>query len=430
MRDILLLLIVIWGLSNTFSRPYIGVYLWTWFSLMNPHQLAYGFAKGFPFAQIIAGITLISLFTGKQAKLSIWSRETIVIFMLTTWVCITTIYAINPEGALKELDRFLKIIIFIFLTIALVSDKQKLDWFIWIIVASIGFYGVKGGIFTIATGGSARVWGPEGSFIGGNNEIALALLMVIPLMRYLQQQSSKKIIKWGLTIAMLLSAASVLGSQSRGAFLGIAAIGLFFWMKSKQKLSASLMVGVVGLMILFFMPQTWWDRMNTIQTYEEDGSALGRINAWWVAYNVANDRPTGGGANMFTPETFQKYAPEPEGVHDSHSIYFEMLGEQGWIGLFLFLILAYFTWNTCKKLTIQGDMDPNFKWAGELGRMLQVCLIGYWVSGAFLGLSYFNLYYDLIAISIISTKILAAEIQKPKREEDSLPSTTKPVPHK
>jgi probable O-glycosylation ligase (exosortase A-associated) len=350
--------------------------------------------------------------------------------MLTTWVCITTIYAINPEGALKELDRFLKIIIFIFLTIALVSDKQKLDWFIWIVVASIGFYGVKGGIFTIATGGSARVWGPEGSFIGGNNEIALALLMVIPLMRYLQQQSSKKIIKWGLTIAMLLSAASVLGSQSRGAFLGIAAIGIFFWTKSKQKLSASLMVGVVGLMILFFMPQTWWDRMNTIQTYEEDGSALGRINAWWVAYNVANDRPTGGGANMFTPETFQKYAPEPEGVHDSHSIYFEMLGEQGWIGLFLFLILAYFTWNTCKKLTIQGDMDPNFKWAGELGRMLQVCLIGYWVSGAFLGLSYFNLYYDLIAISIISTKILAAEIQKPKREEDSLPSTTKPVPHK
>lgn len=405
MRDILLLLAVLWGLSKVFSKPYIGTYLWTWISLMSPQKLSYGFAFSFPFAQLIAGITLISLFTGKQEKLNVWTRESIILSILIVWVCITTVFAINQEGALEELNRFIKIQLFIFLTLALISDRQKLDWFIWVIVVSIGFYGVKGGAFTIATGGGSRVMGPYNTFIGGNNEVALAILVVIPLMRYLQLQSNNKWVKRGLIIAMLLSAAAVLGTQSRGAFLGIAAIGLFFWWKSKQKLAATLMVCIIASMVLFFMPQTWWDRMNTIQTYQEDNSAMGRINAWWVAYHIANNNITGGGANTFTTEMFQKYAPVPEDVHDVHSIYFEMLGEQGWIGLIIFLTLAAFTWLTCNKLAKSSRKNPDQKWISDLMPMLQVSLIGYYVSGAFLGLAYFDLYYDLIAIVIITSKI-------------------------
>lgn len=406
MRDLLLLLVVLWGLSKVFSRPYIGAYLWTWISLMNPHKLTYGFAHSFPFAQLVAGITLVGLVTGKQNKLNIWSRESVVLLLLIGWVCFTTLFAVNPEGALKELDRFIKIQIFIFLILALVSDKQKLDWFIWVVALSIGYYGIKGGLFTIATGGSARVWGPEESFIAGNNEIALALLMVIPLMRYLQLQADNKWVKRGLLASMLLCAVAVLGSQSRGAFLGIAAIGLFFWWKSKQKLAATVIVGIVAAAVMFFMPQTWWDRMNTIQTYDEDASAMGRINAWWVAFRMANDSLTGGGANMFIPEVFQKYAPVPEDVHDVHSIYFEMMGEQGWIGLALFLTLAGMTWLRCSALSHKRfAQDPETRWLHDLAPMLQVAMIGYFVSGAFLGLSYFDLYYDLVAITIIAAKL-------------------------
>jgi probable O-glycosylation ligase (exosortase A-associated) len=410
MRDILLLVIVLYGLSKTFSHPYIGTYLWTWISLMSPHRLAYGFAYSFPFALLIAGITLVGLITGKQKKLNIWSRETITLALLILWVCITTIFAVDFDAAAKELDRFIKIQLFIFLSIALISDKKKLDWLIWVIVASIGFYGIKGGIFTIATGGGARVWGPEGSFIGGNNEVALAILMVIPLMRYLQLQTKNIWLKRGLIGSMLLSSAAVLGTQSRGALLGISAIGLFFWLKSKQKLSATIMVGIIASMVMLFMPQTWWDRMNTIQTYEQDASAMGRINAWWVAYGMANDRITGGGANMFNKETFQKYAPVPEDIHDVHSIYFEMLGEQGWIGLAIFLTLGILTWSTCSRIAKEAKNKQNNKWLGDLMPMLQVSLIGYYSAGTFLGLSYYDLYYDLIAITVIASKLATTQI--------------------
>ncbi len=409
MRDLLLVAVVFWGLTKVFSRPYIGTYLWTWMSLMNPHRLTYGFAFSFPFAQVIAGITLIGLFTGKQAKLKVWTPESVVILLLLIWVGITTLFAVNPDGAFKELDRFSKTQLFIFLTLALISDRKKLDGLIWIIVLSLGFYGVKGGIFTIATGGSARVWGPEGSFIAGNNEIALALLMTIPLMRYLQLQAKNKLIQLGLIGAMLLSAMAILGTQSRGAFLGIMMIGLFFWWKSPKKLGASIMVLTITGVILLFMPESWWTRMDTIETYQQDSSAQGRINAWWVAFRTANASLTGGGANMFIPRMFDLYAPDPSNVHDVHSIYFEMLGEQGWIGLGLFLLLGLMTWRRCGLIALRAKKSPSLKWSSDLALMLQVSLIGYATSGAFLGLSYYDYYYDLVALALITWRLTSAD---------------------
>lgn len=409
MRDLLLVAIVLWGLSKVLPKPHVGIYLWSWFSLMNPHRLTWGFAYTLPFAQIIGLTTIVSFLLGKKEnRLKVWAPETLVLIVLIIWISITTIFAVNKTGATEELSRFLKIQVFIFLTIALISDKEKLNGLIWVIVASIGFYGVKGGIFTIATGGSARVWGPSGSFIAGNNELALAMLMTIPLMRYLQLNTENKHLRLVLLGAMLLTTFSVLGSQSRGAFLGIMMIGLFFWWKSPHKIGSTILVGIVTAIILIFMPQSWWDRMNTIETYQEDASAMGRINAWWVAFHTANDSITGGGANMFIPIMFEKYAPVPWDVHDVHSIYFEMLGEQGWPGLALFLSLILLTWIRCNKIALLSKNRPELKWAKDLALMLQVSLIAYATAGAFLGLAYYDYFYDLVAISLITWWISSA----------------------
>lgn len=392
---------------------------------MNPHRLTWGFAYNLPFAQVIGIATLIGLVTGKkETRLRIWAPETLILITLVIWVCITTIFAVNQAGALRELERFLKIQIFIFLTITLVSDREKLTHFIWVIAVSIGFYGIKGGIFTIATAGGARVWGPPGSFIEGNNEIALAMLMTIPLMQYLQLTTKQKYLRWGLLGAMLLTAFAILGSQSRGAFVGIMMIGLFFWWKSPNKFVSTMLVAIVASIILLFMPQTWWDRMNTIENYQEDASAMGRINAWWVAFNTANDSITGGGANMFIPSMFQKYAPIPWDVHDVHSIYFEMLGEQGWIGLFLFLTLILMTWLRCNKIAKITKNRPEFKWARDLSLMLQVSLIAYVTSGAFLGLAYFDYFYNLVAAALIIWRLMSIELEKQDKENLASPTSS------
>jgi probable O-glycosylation ligase (exosortase A-associated) len=178
---------------------------------------------------------------------------------------------------------------------------------------------------------------------------------------------------------------------------------------------------VILLMIPFvymFMPQQWHDRMSTIGSYETDGSAQGRIVAWTFAYKLASARPlTGGGFESFNRTNYEMYAPglvDPQGMvrhyPDVHSIYFEMLGEQGFIGLAIFLILGLLTWINCNQVIKSSKRIEEYKWASDLTSMIQVSLVGYATGGAFLGLAYFDLPYHLLVITVLVKRILQKEI--------------------
>src|SRR5262249_12112385 len=155
---------------------------------------------------------------------------------------------------------------------------------IWIMVISLGFFGIKGGGFTLLGGGTNRVYGPDASMISDNNHIATALLVALPLMNYLRMESRHAIVRYGLLATMTLTLFAIVGSDSRGALLGLGAVCAYFWWKSPGKIiSAALLVIVVGA-ALAFMPDHWFDRMHSIQTYDEDESAMSRLEIWKVAW--------------------------------------------------------------------------------------------------------------------------------------------------
>jgi probable O-glycosylation ligase (exosortase A-associated) len=287
----------------------------------------------------------------------------------------------------------------------LITRPVRIQALVWIIALSLGFYGIKGGIFTVSTGGAYHVRGPANSFIGGDNEMGLALIMTIPLMRYLQLTTRNWFFRLGLTGAMLLTTLAAVGTQSRGALLGLAGMAVFLWLKSRKKFVTALLVVLAVIPVLMVMPEEWYQRMSTIKTYEQDQSALGRINAWWMAFNLAKDRVTGGGFESFRNEMFRRYAPEPDNVHDAHSIFFEVLGEQGFVGLALFLGLGVFTWLTASWVARNAGKAEGLAWTSDLSKMIQVSLVGYVAAGAFLGLAYFDYYYNLVVI-VVMCKVL------------------------
>jgi probable O-glycosylation ligase (exosortase A-associated) len=412
MRDIALSLIFFGILPFVFSRPWVGIYIWTWFGFMNPHRLTYGFAFDFPFAQIIALATLVSLFQSKESKQIPWTRETVLLLIFILWMLFTTFFAFYPDDAWEQWDKIWKIMLMIYVTMVVINSRQKLDWLVWVIVLSLGLYGVKGGIFTILTGGAYRVQGPIGSFISGNNEMGLALIMVIPLMRYLQLQAKHVWIHQGVTVAMLLTGIAIIGTQSRGALIAMAAMGLTLWLKSRNKIFTLLSILVVVAAVGAIMPQEWHDRMSTIKEYKQDSSAMGRLNAWSTAIKLAKDRITGGGFETFKPGLYYRYGTAVKELSstDAHSIYFEVMAEHGFIGLGMFLLLAWFTWNTGNRIRRLAKDNEETKWAIDLASMVQVSMIGYAAAGAFLGLAYFDLYYTLIATIVICNVILQKQI--------------------
>jgi probable O-glycosylation ligase (exosortase A-associated) len=404
MRDLLVTGIVFGMLPFIFGRPWLGILLWSWLGYMNPHRQTWGFAYDFPFAFIVGIVTMVAFLFSREKKEMPWTRETVLLLVFIGWMGFTTFFAFYPDLAWVQWDKVWKIQLMVILTALIIKDEQKLNWLIWIIALSLGYYGVKGGIFTIMHGGVHRVQGPAGTFIGGNNEIALALVMTIPLIRYLHLQARRQWVKLGLVTAMVLSGVAAIGSQSRGGLLAMLAMGLFLWLKTRHRMVTALyMIVAIGI-VAAVMPQAWYDRMSTIKTYEQDDSAMGRINAWHTAFNVAKDRITGGGFETFRPPTFRQYAPEPFRVHDVHSIYFEVMGEHGFIGFALFMVIALVTWRRGNQIIRACKRDPERKWAADLASMLQVSFVGYAAGGAFLGLAYFDLPYHLIIVMVLTAK--------------------------
>lgn len=230
---------------------------------------------------------------------------------------------------------------------------------------------------------------------------------MVPLMFYLRSIVSQKWLKLALLGGIGLSTLSILGSHSRGAFLAIVVMVLFLWLKSQKKLFLGILIVAVLPLAIGFMPAEWTERMETIKTYDEDESAMGRINAWKVAINIANDRPLiGGGFELYTPKTFAKYAPNPLDIHSAHSIYFQMLGEHGYVGLILFLSIGFVGWLNGSRVIRLSRNNPEHKWAGDLARMIQVSLVGFAVGGLFVNIGYWEIHYYLILALMVMYNIV------------------------
>lgn len=406
MRDLALATVVFGLLPFVIKRPFWGVLLSAWLGYMNPHLLCYGFMLRIPVVFIVAIVTLIGMLVSREPKRMIWSREIVVLVIFVAWMAITTTQAVYFDPAVEQLIKVVKIQILAFMALLMLTSRERINQLVWIIVLSLGFYGIKGGIFTIAHGGVYRVQGPWPSFIAGNNELALALVMTIPLVRYLQLQEQRKLVKLGLTLAMPLLAIAAIGSQSRGALIGLGLTGLIFWLKSRRKFGTAVLIAIAILLVALIMPESWYARMSTIETYDEDQSAIGRLNAWGTAFNAANHRIFGCGFEMWHEAVFALYGPDPTNVRDAHSIYFKVLGEHGWIGLGLFLLLLGLTWLKCGSMIRIAKRRPDASWARDLGSMLQTSMIGYMSAGAFLGLSYFDYIYHLIVIAVAAYHVL------------------------
>lgn len=412
MRDILVTVIVFALLPSILRKPYMGVLMWVWISVMNPHTQGWGFATTFPFAAIIAAVTIVTLLFTREPKGLPLTSVTWIFIVFVLWMNVTTIFAIYPEEVYEQWNKVMKIMLMTFVTLMLIKTQKHVELLIWIIVISLGYYGVKGGIFTLTGGGVDMVLGPEGTFIDGNNEIALALIMAIPLMHFLQTVSPRSWVRHALTAAMVLSAFAALGSYSRGALLAIAAMGGFLWLKSQYKVRIGLLLVLAIPPAIAFMPEEWTARMDTIHAYDEDESVQGRFNAWWMAYNLAKDRPIGGGFEVITPELFYRYAPNPEDLHAAHSIYFQALGEHGFIGLGLYLLLGFVIWRTGSWIIRHTRKLEGYQWAYSLATMIQVSLVGFSVGGAFLSLLYFDVPYYLMSAMVVTRVLVEKELKR------------------
>jgi putative inorganic carbon (hco3(-)) transporter len=399
MRDIVITLAIFAALLRGFKHPWVALMVWVVVSVLNPHRYTYGFAYDMPFALMAAGVIFTGMVFTKDEMRTPFNPPGVLLMVLCVWVSITTVLAFFPQPSFGMLERVLKIYLMVIVASSLIVTERQIKVLTWVLALCIAVLSTKGGLFTIASGGSYRVWGPPASFIEDNNAFALASIMTVPLLFFLAGECNRAWLKWALRIAAVLTVFSALGSQSRGALLAILAMTAFLLMKSRKKLGIGLAVLILVPIVMAFLPDQWFERMQTLKNHEQDLSAMGRINAWHMAFNLANDRFFGGGFALANPFVFGLYAPDPLNPLAAHSIYFQMLGEHGWVGLGLYVAFWTYTWFSAGWVARRVKDDASLAWAASLTRMLQVSLIAFAVGGAFLSLAYFDLpFYEAVLV--------------------------------
>ena len=430
MRDILLTCFIVGLLPFVLRRPEIGAYLWVWLGMMNPHKLAYGFAHSLPFAQIVAIVTMVGFVFYKNKKPLPINGGVVLLLALFAWMTVTSALSINHQPAVWDRWLFvLKITVMLLLTLMLLRGRKQIDWLVWVMVVSIGFFGIKGGAWTLATGGGGRVWGPPGGMLEDNNALAVALVMILPLMFYLQQTATRRWVRYGLVVCMVFVGFSILGSQSRGALLAVLVMIFALGLKSLRPVRFSLVLFALVCVALAFMPESWTQRMDTIQAYDGDNSAMARIYTWQTLWNVALSRPlVGAGFAADNLAVFLQYAPTDSRfellqgrVFVAHSIYLQAVGEHGFPGLLLFLALGYWLWRAAGQAARQAATQPDLAtWVPLLMRMCQVATLGFAVGGAFLSLMNLDVPYYLLAVVILVRSTIKEQLKsKPSAVVDA-----------
>jgi putative inorganic carbon (hco3(-)) transporter len=413
MRDYVLLLIVLGLVPFILKRAWIGAVAWTWIGLMNPHLYTWTLAR-FPFAQVIAVSFFLSWLIARDKQRLPMTPGVVLMIVLLIFIVAKTPFAFFPDIAWDMAQRYAKVVIVALLIPSVIYSPLRIRWFLWTILFSIGvFYGVKGGIFALATGGNAQVQGPEPSFIGGNTHLGVALLMVVPLfVAFIRDNVSKLLNTWlkrGAIAGFWLTMLAIVFTYSRGALLGLGAISSLLYLQTRRKLVLAVILTPLALSATALVPAKWFERAETIKTDREelDTSALARIQAWGVATNIALRHPLGAGftvdaipvdqwmdyANFHHPGLFKAQA--------AHSIYFQMLGDHGFIGLSLFaamLIATFVTLWRVRRFTIE---DPERAWLAHYAVALMIGLVGYLVAGAFVSLAGFDLLYTYVVLAAI-----------------------------
>jgi probable O-glycosylation ligase (exosortase A-associated) len=423
LRDLLVTVIVLGSLPVCFARPWIGIVMWYWIAYMNPHRLAWGFAYDFPFAQLIAVATLAGLLFTRDRRPLPMARETWLLLALWALFTLSTIFALYPAEAWDMWQKVSKIFLFTLLTMVLCQERERLRILMLTIALSLGFYAVKGGVFTLTTGGVHRVQYPSATSMGGNTGLGLALDMALAMFFFLAREETNRWLRRLLQVMGVFAVPSILFSYSRGAVLGFGAVLFALGLRSRRKALVVLGALATVAFVWYFAPQQWFERMETIERYEEDRSARMRLESWYVFYRVGLDRPLLG-AGFWGPaadEVFYSYLPDAIRAQNAHNSFLNVMGEHGLIALGVYVALILSCLLTLQQLQRRrrGVTPPG--WVVSYAAAIQVAIVGYVAAGVFLSAAYLEFFYNLVGLTVVLKTVA-------RREMEQAPAPAPPLP--
>jgi len=397
------------ALTNTFS----AYLLWGWMGLIALNGYVYGSMTAVPFVQVFALITLARLVTQKDPEYGkpTLDSTTILFILFIAHGFLSALFAYPGLARNWELfTNMLKTIMFCLLMPLLIKSRFRIHAMVLMIAMGVGFHGLLDGLKFIASAGGHQARGI--TKFGDNNHYAMVMVMVLPLMFYVYQYSASKLVRLIVLASTAVVSLSIIATNSRGGLVSLAVMALWIVATSRKKVMGLITMAALALLMVQLAPDSWFSRMDTIQSANEDMSFMGRVTAWKRASAIALESPVlGGGFHAGqAPSIFEQfrykdgllgmfYTPNVGYPAATHSIYFEVLGDLGFLGLFLFLACLANGFITASKIkSIAKQQGQTSFWASDLANCITASMVAYAVGGAALSAAYFELPYVLLML--------------------------------
>ncbi len=427
MRDLLVFGTVVLALPIAFRRPYLGLLLFSWLAYMRPQDLCWTFARDMRFS-FFAGATMLAgwfVYESGRRPFARWEFRTVLMVALAALVTLSFALArTHGEYQMRYYVEFLKIILVALFTTGQVNTRERLRWILWTIALCLAFYGVKGGLFGVLTGGAPIIRGP-GGMLEDNNDFALALVMNIPQLFHLGRSEKIPWVKTATNVGVLLTMVTILLTHSRGAFVALVATLLWMAWISGRLFQAMGTLGVLAVLFLAFAPANVLDRLATISQGAEESSAAARLRSWSVAFRMIEDHPVMGVGLRNFQEHFVEYSDTPgineenATTHVAHNSYLQIWAEAGTPAFFVYLALLASVFVAGWRVRHLARAGPHMQWAGHYSRMLEASMVGFMVGAIFLNRGHFDLIYHFLdLVTCLSLVAYGAFREAPMRERE------------
>lgn len=448
MRDLMMLGAMLVLVPLSLANAFVAYLLWGWTAVLSPVYYLYGFMQSVRFNLLFALVAIVMLILGRLKERGSFrlTRTSVLFLIFAVHASLAALFAypnnpFNPE----YYSGLMKVMVFCLLMPFFVNSRLRIHAMLIMVVLGLGFHGTVEGLKFIASGGGHRVSGIPTTMMGDNNHFAVAMVMSVPIAYYLSHYSQHRLVRFGFFCAMLLTVAAILGTYSRGGFLALAVVGLGVAFGAPKKWLAVTIVLLGAVAVVALAPESWFDRIQSIQHAGEDTSFMGRVAAWRISSAIALSNPVFGGGfhalqlqstwNAFKFEggllPFIDIPHMPLVAKAAHSIYFEIMGDLGFVGLFFFLLVlgnALFTRYEIKRLVRRAP--EKLAWAGHLAALLGVSVVAYMIGGAGVSLAYFETIY----VFVMLMEVLKQHVQRtvdaehpPVAEANPMPGLNLPV---
>jgi probable O-glycosylation ligase (exosortase A-associated) len=422
-RDIFFVVFLVALLGLGFRRPFLFVLAYAYVDIVSPQQLSYFLLNRLPLSLIIAGLAVAGwLIADDKKRLSFAPRQFLMVALLV-YAGATTLHADFPIEAAAKWSWVWKAMVWaIFLPLTL-STRLRIEAYLLFMTLSAGTIIIVGGIKTVVTGGgygelNLMVANNTGLFEG--SIISTVAIAVIPIILWLARFGTIYPRDWrvrAFAYALIFSCMLIpVGTQARTGLVCIGVFAIVALRDAKRRILYASLMGVAGLAAIPLLPSAFSSRMETISGYEADSSATARLAVWQWTWNYAQDHPMGGGFDSFrgnrlmVPITRKAESGAVETVSQQvvidegrafHSSYFEMLGEQGFPGLIMFLTLHLGGLVRMEVVRRRyRKAEGGEAWISPLAAALQSAQLIYLVGSLFVGIAYTSFFVSLLGAQI------------------------------